>query len=1571
MRGHFIIPGGVVIFNGILYEKYRDLQGNFVFCGRKILLHVLYTTIDKFIFWSIIFRSTGKTMAQNTTWANSQTKQWIEHNFFPKDMQLPLAVDSVASAINGQYSAQKDYESRVLLELLQNVDDAALESQNPLNNTAEFILEGNTLKVLNQGKTFDEKSLRAICLGHVSPKQENTDVSTTGLKGIGFRGVLNWSEDIRIYSGDFAVQFSRDQYIKHVSELKNNDVFREVSKKIPDITNKFPILLLPGNTSFPAEWKEGKFNGFYDTCIEIILNEESKKHVRTAIEQFINQEYFSVLFLRALKKLKFTIVTSENDVQETTITISDDLPQETGHYLKNIQILSNTLEPQEISFHMFTEGAESIAVPCNWADWDKKTYAVYSTFSANSTFCPFSVLMNSYDFDLPSDREIILNTQKNVNIIKKLETLLTNVVAPYFAKPEFKTQAIELLSYKELEGSLFLQNKDTLRQNIVNQAIIPTLGGKYRRLNEQLKTLPYNKYPDIILRGDEDLFVCTDVNRLLAFDAILQNYLPYISNKDLYDIINNKSFSWTTKERISVFFFWAEQIGFAGGLMPNLIKNQNNEFYVFDNTNDKQIFFYTGKNIKEMPSWVPFDTIAPDDQQELYIQAKTSNPNLNKEIDRFLTDKYPSIFNYMDKTRLIKEINKNINGDYERSVDLIKCVYYNYKNGEISKSESDVVWHIPTSEHTLSSPNKVFFGSDYHENTGAKICHAAGLVAMPAPAVFGIPEQDKELFCDVISTFFGIRTNILPRTIELHGSEISDGYKTLIVSTIESKYGSINNIEIRVECIPELENILQNADQNLILEWLCQLPLNKTVTINVNFHKNRSSYWSNDALSVPDYTVYQLQHLKWLKINGEKISPIECLLPTKKNKYLGDLVPMVPVDANYNKLWDLLDIQENVSQLPQPVFYNILSMLPDINNGGNIAIQIYNEVAVTPNEQLANLMSDETCSEKSNFLANGKLWAKTRKDKKASFYPISQQVYFTSNKVLNIENKPIMVTPQRRGGVKEFCYIFGAKEFAEDIQASYDKSIRHSENHIFQEEFTNFKKYLLALNATKKLNDALPGLEISLIQDVKIINDSNDIQVDFDDYEVIPTNKANKYFIKLHATKHINNNKLARSIAEICNKISSSGDIRDTVSLLYISDEDDKKQIVFDNGGDITLLTEYKDIKQQFIQTVNNINDKTDVEKLLGTYPIDFEDFESENNVESIIAILNQLNIDVDDFERQGFQYVDLKNYNKQKLCNYIYNNKNAYKSWLYNSLLDKSIEEQTTFFAQIQHFEDLIDQIKIPNLCNFNPEIVVPIQKTTELIDTDKIYSSNLQELMKLCPSEEVLDEILNNDATRSRLVFGQMDVLKNKYDEYINQQEKSLTDEHQYTPDISSNTTLTIHEHKSVIFDETEMNNNVSNHRPSTRRYIGTRSAENKQKAGFVAEQQVYNSLKLQYPDSIEWLSSNAEKANVIERGNGDDRLGYDIRYKDKKGNIQYVEVKNATRLHDDVFSFIISPNEESFALDNLNNYSVFLVVDNDYIERIPGKKLKEYLKRAIPEAKKCIIPLKNKVDLMLHKH
>ena len=44
------ISDGVAMFDGILYENYRDLQENFVFCNRKILLHILYTILDKSVF---------------------------------------------------------------------------------------------------------------------------------------------------------------------------------------------------------------------------------------------------------------------------------------------------------------------------------------------------------------------------------------------------------------------------------------------------------------------------------------------------------------------------------------------------------------------------------------------------------------------------------------------------------------------------------------------------------------------------------------------------------------------------------------------------------------------------------------------------------------------------------------------------------------------------------------------------------------------------------------------------------------------------------------------------------------------------------------------------------------------------------------------------------------------------------------------------------------------------------------------------------------------------------------------------------------------------------------------------------------------------------------------------------------------------------------------------------------------------------------------------------------------------------------------------------------------------------
>ena len=105
----------------------------------------------------------------------------------------------------------KGYHGREILELLQNADDAYQKSldqnehiESELN--VEICYNNNLLIVANTGTFFDQDGIKAVVQGNNSPKRGKY----IGNKGTGFRSILNWADKVSIYSGEFAVQFSKD-----------------------------------------------------------------------------------------------------------------------------------------------------------------------------------------------------------------------------------------------------------------------------------------------------------------------------------------------------------------------------------------------------------------------------------------------------------------------------------------------------------------------------------------------------------------------------------------------------------------------------------------------------------------------------------------------------------------------------------------------------------------------------------------------------------------------------------------------------------------------------------------------------------------------------------------------------------------------------------------------------------------------------------------------------------------------------------------------------------------------------------------------------------------------------------------------------------------------------------------------------------------------------------------------------------------------------------------------------------------------------------------------------------------
>ncbi len=1488
-------------------------------------------------------------MTQNTSWADNYRKQRLADWFNPPVLSAEIKAKDLKSFINEQNHTKKDYDGRILLELLQNVDDAANASSDSNVNSTKFVLDGRILKILNQGVPFNSEKLEAICISHISTKTEE-ESETTGSKGIGFRGILNWAEKVKIYSGDYAVCFSQTECKKEFESYKNTDVYKKISTLEENWSNNFPFLAIPFNTNFPIEWQNGKYvdgDTCYDTCIEITLQEDAIEIYRRSVGHFISKEIASMLFLLKIQNVYFVDKTDGRE-NETRVKIEkSDIKQVANGLTYSVLTITNDANSQK--YHLFNNAAETIAVPFDWENNKKNKYTLYSTFPINDQDCPFPVIMNSRDFDLISNRNSLTNSENNKKIIQKLQDMLIKQIAPYFANPEFGNQALEMVAYdNNIDRTSFKDNIDIIDEVIAQQDIILTMDGKYKNLNDELKNIHYKDYPNFMTNYDDCCFITDEVYNLLDFSENLQNKIRLLSKpEDLYDFINKQYIKWNLQQRITVLLFWLNNFS-DSNMLPKLIKTKNDEFFTFCSGEHQNPFLYSGLKIQNLPKWLTLTIIKEEDQKELFKQFKeTLSQEDTEPLGRTISRKYPNFFANMDKNELSIKINNQVNADFNRAVDFIKFLYNNYKNEKNISNENDTTkWCVPTATREVIDSNEACFGFEYGDNNiGIKICVAAGLASIPSAQLFDIQPDEIENFKRVIKSFLKVRDNVLPREAPI----VDETYKR------EVRRASGRDVKnIKGTTIPELPSILTNAEQFLILDWLKEYIVPQ-ITPTDYIRCDVGKYYFNQPMS--NHIVYQLLHTNWINIDGQKISPLYCLIPPeRKNAYPAGLVNFIPEYKKYKTLWDLLDINQYIYQLPDDIFYDILLKLPQIDTKGEISEKIYREVANADFDNLSHLISSN-CESKHTFFSAGQLFANNRITTK--FYSVVEGVYFSNVKNINPTNKPIMKTPLRTGSIDKFKGIFNVSEYKEDLIANYTECTKHIDNTQFEQDFQEFKPFVRALDATDELNTAIPNITISLCSDIPILNIPSDTNITFNDYDIIRA-KNNKFCIFLNKTSKLDTPNIAHKIGEICDIISKSKDIVDTVTALYLQGNcENRKRFLEEKGCDISLLSEYKDIKQSFIDTILEICPDTNTEELLQIYPINFDDFKSSENLQSIRSILTKLNTDVLTFQEHGFNDINFEASNRQLLINYINDNIRQYKEYLYNELFDKTIAEQEQFESKLYDFQQHAGDI-VPNIHNFNPSEYLPIPQSVKRHDfTDNILETNYQHFIQQCPDKQIAVCLINDDSNKSLLWFKCFDELRARYDNLVAQKNEQNIESKENNESVTT-IILNIQQHNVTDIDEQTPIKQHSTHvadRKRAKKQFDQSINDKKQQKGKEAEQMVYNTLKTQYSEVI-WENGNAALAhNII--GTGDDSAGYDMQYKDENGNWQYVEVKNATHPNNDYYSFIITANEEQFAKDHIDNYNLFLVIDSNNAIHLTGKQVLHYISTAKIEQKTCYIP------------
>jgi hypothetical protein len=173
-------------------------------------------------------------------------------------------------------------ERQFLLEYLQNAEDAGARR-------FKISWSGNSIKILNDGKSFDEDDVRAICsIG----RQRKDPRRYLGYFGVGFKSSFLISERACTFSWPYSFEFNK----RFWDEKGEKDVPWQIT----------PLWI----ENYPEEYKE--FNTVFELLLKegvLYLKEEKGEIKRVEIKKVIEEEVSSfspicLLFLRNVKEME-------------------------------------------------------------------------------------------------------------------------------------------------------------------------------------------------------------------------------------------------------------------------------------------------------------------------------------------------------------------------------------------------------------------------------------------------------------------------------------------------------------------------------------------------------------------------------------------------------------------------------------------------------------------------------------------------------------------------------------------------------------------------------------------------------------------------------------------------------------------------------------------------------------------------------------------------------------------------------------------------------------------------------------------------------------------------------------------------------------------------------------------------------------------------------------------------------------------------------------------------------------------------------------------------------------------